>query len=118
MAFSPLSVEWDGEHWVLTKPLVYGDIVVPAGFPTDKDSVPRVPFAYWLFKGRSRRPPVVHDYLYASQAGRAYADRVFLDAMKDRGMPARLRYPIYWAVRTFGWWAYRKHKGGPWDRTK
>lgn len=111
--FTPLDATWDGRAWELRTDLVYwhreGCIVVPRGFRTDLDSVPRLPFGYLLFKGRSVRAPIVHDWLYYSQSGRAYADRVFLDAMADAGVPAWQRYPIYWAVRAGGWLPYREH---------
>ncbi|MFL1405392.1 DUF1353 domain-containing protein [Marinobacter sp. M1N3S26] len=93
-------------QWRLTMPLMYfhrtGTIVVPTGFKTDLDSVPRIPVVYAAFKGRAVKSAVVHDYLYESQRGKAFADRVFLDAMRHEGVPARWRYPIYWAVVLFG----------------
>lgn len=111
--FSPLRMEWDGERYQLTDDLVYlhngAPIIVPAGFRTDLDSVPRLPFAYWLLKGRSKRPAIVHDWLFYSQSGRAYADGVFLDAMADTGVPMWQRYPIYLAVRSFGGWSYARY---------
>ena len=111
--FSPLKMAWDGKRYVLTDELRYWHdgkcITVPAGFTTDLDSVPRIPFGYWLLKDRSKRPPVIHDWLYYAQMGRAYADRVFLDAMRDAGLSAAVRYPIYWAVRIGGGAAYEAH---------
>jgi len=112
--FSTLEYRHLGPNkWLLTKPFMYfGDlntVVVPSGFVTDLDSVPRVPFLYAALKGRSIRAATVHDYLYNTQAGKAYADKVFLEAMKDEGLPARRRYPIYWGVALFGHWAYNQY---------
>jgi hypothetical protein len=112
--FSALEYRHVGpDAWQLTRTFLYfGNgyvIVVPFGFITDLDSIPRVPFMYALLKGRSVRAATVHDYLYNTQAGKAYADSVFLAAMKDEGLPKRRRYPIYWAVALFGGPSYNQH---------
>ena len=112
--FSALEYRHVGPNaWQLTRSFMYfGDkytILVPFGFITDMDSIPRVPVLYALLKGRSVRAATVHDYLYSTQAGKAYADRVFLAAMEDEGLPARRRYPIYWGVALFGHWAYNQY---------
>lgn len=113
--FSDLVQQWVGDGvWELTEPLIYlgadEAIVVPAGFRTDMDSVPRVPVIYAAFKGRAVRSAVVHDYLYESQRGKRFADRAFLQAMRHEGVPARWRYPIYWAVVLFGGPVYRSKR--------
>lgn len=105
--FSDLMLQHnEGGKWELTEPLFYfgllNPIVVPSGFRTDLDSVPRLPLIYAVFKGRAVRAAVVHDYLYESQRGKKFADNTFLKAMKHEGLPARWRYPIYWAVVLFG----------------
>ncbi|KAE8546133.1 DUF1353 domain-containing protein [Marinobacter nauticus] len=101
-------------QWVLTQSLFYfgtaDPVIVPAGFRTDLDSVPRVPVVYAAFKGRAVRAAVVHDYLYASQQGKRFADQTFLKAMKHEGVPARWRYPIYWAVVLFGGSIYERKR--------
>ena len=112
--FSALEYRHVGPNaWQLTRTFMYfGEgyvIVVPFGFITDLDSVPRVPGLYSLLKGRSVRAATVHDYLYSAQRGKKYADKVFLEAMKDEGLPARRRYPIYWGVALFGHWAYNQY---------
>jgi len=94
-------------RWILSEALYYfrkfGETIeVPPAFLTDMDSVPRIPVVYAAFKGRAVRSAVIHDYLYETQAGKSYADAVFLDAMRDEGLPAHCRYPIYWAVAMFG----------------
>jgi len=113
-AFSALEYRHVGpDAWQLTRTFMYFgedyNIVVPFGFVTDLDSVPRIPFLYALLKGRSVRAATVHDYLYKTQADKAYADSVFLAAMKDEGLPARRRYPIYWGVVLFGHWSYTQY---------
>lgn len=113
--FSRLLHEYtEGRKWSLVRPLLYfhptGTIIVPTGFISDLDSVPRIPWAYAAFKGRAVKAAVVHDYLYATQAGKAYADRIFLDAMKDEKVPPYLRYPIYWGVVFGGRSSYDRYR--------
>jgi hypothetical protein len=105
--------------WRLDSPLCYqsdilGKIEVPAGFDTDFASVPRVPVFFTLFGDRAHREAVLHDYLYRVDAvptvDRAGADRVFLEAMAERGKGFMVRYAMYWGVRLGGWTAYHKRK--------
>ena len=100
------------KRWVMTKDLEYetdsGKTVrVPKGYSTDLDSVPRIPVAYAWLKGRATKSAVVHDWLYYKKHKRSEADAIFLQAMKDEGVAAWRRWPIYSAVRAFGWLAYR-----------
>jgi hypothetical protein len=87
---------------------------VPAGYVSDLDTVPRWPLVYWLAKGRTVKAAVVHDWLCDTlrlapdapgQITRAEADRIFLDAMADEGVPGWQRRIIYAAVRA---WALLK----------
>lgn len=110
-------------HWtankafVLDAPFTYisrvGSIVVPKGFVTDFDSVPRLPLAYWLAKGRTRLAPVIHDYLYATHAldgvpiSRRFADQLFLEAMVDESVGRAARRMIWAGVRAGGFLAWR-----------
>ena len=107
--------------WKLNAPLIYesdilGKIRVPKGFYTDLASVPRVPIAYLAFGGRAHREAVIHDALYRSDmtpiCTRKQADDVFLEAMKERGKPWHVRYPMFWAVRLGAgkYWHQRKVK--------
>jgi len=114
-----------GEDWELTQSLTYyhktGPLVVPVTFVTNRDSVPRIPVIYALFKGRAVKSAVVHDYLYELQYGKAFADGVFLDAMKDEGVLWVYRYPIYWAVVLCGggiYANYRKQKGAVYEKQR
>ena len=112
--FSRLLSEYTKDkRFKLLEPLRYrastGRVVVPEGFVTDMDSVPRLPVAYAMFKGRAVKAAVIHDYLYSIQAGKSYADNVFLEAMKAEGVAWYLRYPIYGAVVVGGHFSYNKY---------
>lgn len=104
---------WDDTRARLLAPLTYisrtaGRLTVPAGFVTDFASVPRWPFAYWLWGGAAKGPAILHDWLYAThRLTRQQADAVFLEAMGDIGLWAWRRWPMWLAVRGFGWWAWR-----------
>ena len=91
--------------WFLVSHLAYNSsylsetIDVPAGFVTDLASVPRVPIAYQLWGNRAHREAVIHDFLYQTHmTSKSIADKIFLEAMKVRGKPAHVRYPMYWGV--------------------
>jgi hypothetical protein len=114
------------EHWRVLEPfwaqvhLEPGDVIparylgarrrleVPAGYMTDFASVPRLPLAYLLAGNTAHRSALLHDWLYSNQAGRAFADRVFLAAMAAEGVPWWRRALMYAAVRATGWRAYGK----------
>jgi len=86
---------------------------VPIGFITDGASIPRL---FWSFVGSPftglyRRAALIHDYLYATQTTkRSYADRIFLEAMKDLGVSWWKRRVMYLAVRGWGWRPWNKHR--------
>lgn len=92
---SPFAVRIDGEAYV-----------VPEDSETDLDSVPRLPLAYWLTKGRATKSAVLHDHLYELQKPRAWADAVMLEAMKVEGVGSVMRNLIFAGVRAGGWKAY------------
>ncbi len=78
-------------------------ITVPAGTVTDLASVPRVLWAVFPPHGRYAKAAIVHDYLYEQAIGsKAFADRVFLEAMEILQVPKWRRVLLYWAVRCFG----------------
>ena len=112
----PLRVEQvDAETWRLTALLVFVSaryqttIIVPENTVTDFASVPRIPLAYWLFAGVGQAAAVVHDWMYRvdTNVPRDVADNIFLEAMEACGVSAWRRWPMYWAVRTFGASRYR-----------
>ena len=88
-------------------------ITVPRDFITDGASIPK---ACWSiigspFTGKYKRAAMIHDWLYHTLVTtRIYADRVFLEIMKERGVSLWKRLSMYRAVRTFGWI--------PWNRQK
>lgn len=105
---TPLQTEYlGGGKYRLLQDLVFqiGDdtYVVPAGFETDFDSVPRLPIVYWIFNERAKEEAVLHDFLYHIKYDRRKADIVFNQAMKEKRLNPLLRLPIFWAVRLFGW---------------
>jgi len=104
-----------GRRWQLAKPLVYRSrdnwVYVPEGFGTDLDSVPRVPGVHALAARRATASAVIHDWLYHRGADRAYADRVFLEAMQNEGVDPVMARLIYIAVRLFGGLRYRRLHG-------
>ena len=108
----------DDEIWIVTKPLIYNSflldkqIVIRPGFETDLSSVPRIPFVFWFWGSRAHREGVLHDYLYRSNSNPnvsfSKANRVFLEAMKSRGKPWNVRYPMYYGVCVGGFPSYHK----------
>lgn len=97
---------------VVTRPYaymhpIYGTDVkveVPLGFVTDFASIPS--FFHFIVQPFGRHAPaaVLHDYLYAlgQKKARHLADRLFLNAMKDAGVPALRRSLMFRMVRLFG----------------
>lgn len=115
MFLSPLELLADPEpdYWVLGPPLiwsdpVYGRLEAPTGFRTDLASIPRIARSLPAFdpNGASRRPAVMHDYLYSSQAGyrlgREFADSFLRAALLSEGAGSWTARAFYWAVRAGG----------------
>lgn len=104
----------DDDNWSLINDLKYeskimqGLIIVPAGSLTDFASIPKwLPIAYTLLKSVGKEAAVVHDWLYRKKiCGKLKADRVFLEALKSKGVAVWKRNVMYWAVVAFGWKAY------------
>lgn len=109
-----LVVSKSNGHWIVERDfcaLVQArNLIVPAGFKTDFASVPRLPIAYSVFGNTAHKSAVLHDWLYTKSAGREYADKAFLAAMKAEGISAWRRWAMYTAVRMFGWTVYRKRE--------
>jgi len=108
-----LRVSKNNGKWVLLDPFVVRiddwPIVVVPGFETDFASVPRVPFAYFLTGNTAHKSAVIHDYLYALQYDRKWADNVFYAAMEAEGVAGWRRSLMYRAVRMFGGSSYENH---------
>jgi hypothetical protein len=98
----------DDTHWRLEEQVVYAGrrdtFAVPVGTRTDFASVPRV-FAWLVPKyGRFTPAAVLHDHLVGVErpAGRVSArdaDRLFVRAMRELGVPFLLRWYMWGAVR-------------------
>lgn len=126
LVVSPLP---DGKNWRLVKKFTYrvGSrysrrfINVPAGFLTDWASVPK--FLFWLLPwwAKFSKPFPLHDWLYKTKSimgkpiTRKEADDIFLEAMLVAWRHHRSRYWVahleYYAVRLFGFWAWRANPG-------
>lgn len=92
-----------------------GDVwCVPKGFITDGASIPRI---FWSligspFTGLYRRAALIHDYFYYTKlTPRWYADKIFLECMKDLGVSYWKRWAMWAAVRAGAGWIWRKRKG-------
>lgn len=117
---TPLDVKLIDEEnnlWELQCPLVYESAVagrvfaVPTEFVTNFASVPRLPLVFMLAGDKARCAAALHDYLYATAiVSRELADKIFLEAMEATGISSWRRYPMYLAVRQFGWLFYGKPK--------
>jgi len=111
----------NSDGWRLDRPLVYdsdlvGRVTAPAGFRTDLASVPRVPIVYLMWGDRAHRESVIHDYLFRIDAtpdvSWSKANRVFLEAMKCRGVAWWIRYPMYSGVMVGSIWCWKKNRVG------
>ena len=79
-------------------------LTVPRGFVTDLASVPRVARSLVTGLDETRKPATLHDYLYRRRVGsRAWADAVFLEAMKSTQTGFIKRWACWLAVRIGGW---------------
>ena len=112
MSFSELDVRIvPNGKYLLIAPLVWRDMItVPEGFMTDFASVPRG--FRWFITGHdeTRKPAVLHDYLYSLSAGkRRDADLSFREAMRDTNTPVWKRELAYGAVRIGGWITWNRY---------
>lgn len=92
-------------------------VKVPAGFVTDRESVPRwLPLAYALFAGTASRAGVLHDWLYQVhrvrdlEVPRRLADALYYEANGLDQAPGWKRSIKWLFLRLFGGSAYA---GGP-----
>jgi hypothetical protein len=80
--------------------------VVPIGFRWDGASTPRFAHSILPRWGDYSGAALIHDYMYSKQctevSDRKYADKVFLNNMKEDGVSYLRRYAMYYAVRLFG----------------
>lgn len=109
-----------GDRWIVRRDFHYfhdsGLIVVPKGFITDFDSVPRLPVVYLMAKNWATKSALVHDYLYkqgrlnGKKISRKQADFIFHDAMGHEHLLPRRQNIIFAGVRVGGWRAWGKHR--------
>lgn len=83
-------------------------ILVPAGFVTDFASIPQLFRNIISGQDDTRKPAVVHDFLYRKKLGdRKTADRIFLQAMQECEVAWWKRRLAWAAVRAAGWIFWR-----------
>ena len=102
----------------LVKPISYTtnkgkEWIVPIGFLTDGASIPKIAWSIVgsPLTGRYTKAAVVHDQFYALvNVKRSYADKIFLEAMKELKVGWLKRKTMYWAVRLYSWTIWNKRK--------
>ncbi len=112
----------DGRRWRLFFSFQYHigskynkDVIsVPAGFVVDFASIPK--FIWWLpYWAKYSKPSIIHDALYQLPQVYGYsrkeADDIFYEAMlvawRDKRWGRQIARLEYWAVRIFGFLAWR-----------
>lgn len=93
----------------------YGKIETPPHFHSDGASIPKAFHSIVHPFGEYFGAALIHDYLYTIDGADAYphltrkdADEIFLEGMKDLGVPWYHRHPMHRAVALFGWRSYKK----------
>ncbi len=119
LVVTPLS---DGKTWVILRPFSYdvgkigsgNKVSVTTGFMTDFASIPRLLWIFLPCWGKYGNAAVIHDWLYwAQERPRKEADGIMLEGMGVLKVPCWQKYPIYIAVRTLGWMAWKRNQ---WDK--
>lgn len=81
---------------------------IPIGFVTDYASIPRILRPIITGHDNTKKPAVLHDYLYRKGIGkRKWADKLFLVAMKECGVPWWKRRMAYRGVRLGGGFSWK-----------
>ena len=115
--------QFSGKNWILTETWecklspVYRlpalNITVLPGFTSDGASIPRIlwPLVGPRFAPETFAAAFAHDALYGAHlTRRAYADYQFYFLLRELDV-RRIKAESYWAaVRTCGWFAWRKSK--------
>ena len=110
-------MEGSDKVWKLNSPLIFESkfinrIIVPKSFYTDLSSVPRIPIVYVVWGNKAHREGILHDYLYRKNVwpdvSFSLANRIFLEALKSRGKPFYIRWPLYFGVCIGGYLSYKK----------
>ena len=87
-------------------------IRVKKGFDFNGASIPQALWSVYgnPLSGKFRIAALVHDALYASQKlPREVADAIFLDLMKQHEVGYMKRQTMYYAVRSAGWYVWRRN---------
>lgn len=105
-----LRPKYKSKKWILEEDYDLLDYRIPAGFSSDLDSVPRLPYAYLWLKDFARASALLHDYLYTGVVPRNLADKEFLRAMKLEGVDLVRRGMLYFGTRLFGWISYKPYR--------
>ena len=88
-------------------------ITVKKGFDFDGASIPQALWSLYgnPLSGKFRIAALVHDALYASETlTRELADAIFLDLMKQDEVRYVKRQTMYYAVRSAGWYVWKRHE--------
>jgi len=88
----------------------FKELVVPSGFTTDLDSMPRIPFLHAWLKGRAVEEAIIHDFLYSKLVDRAQADKLFRVAMGAQKVAPWRKWVIWLGVRMGGWLHYWRNR--------
>ena len=102
------SIPGVGPWWVQEEIKYYSkvadmEIVVPAGFPTDLATVPKIPVIYEVFRDEAVKASIIHDYLYLSKiVSRKMADDIFREAGFASNVTTWKMQMMWAAVRVFG----------------
>lgn len=105
----------NGRYLTLTDPFGFADrgivVVVPSGFQTDFNSVPR-PLWVWFPPWECPEAALIHDYLYRQPGHRSRADvdAIHRRIMAIKGERRSKRIAVWLGIRAGGWrpWgAYR-----------
>ena len=99
----------DERSWVLLEPYVrdtsLGTIAVPAGFRTDLASTPWQVWKRYPKLGKWTGAAVIHDWLYRERphsVSREQADAVFLELLRQDGVPIHRARWMHTQVRLWG----------------
>ena len=109
-------VRWDKDKicWVMTRSFkvrwtegkkLLAEFTVPRGFEHDGPSIPRRLQGVVSKFGNQFQPSIAHDYCYENGVPgmtRKQADQLFLEGMKQLGVPWYRRRIMYLAVRAAG----------------
>ena len=110
------------DKYILLAPLVFKSmglglvITAPLGLATNFASIPKIA-RVWIDNDSKiiREASVIHDYLYSKistklhpDMSRKVADKILIEAMGCLGASEVKQRAVYWSLRWFGYFAYKK----------